>query len=167
MTALLRIPSSLLEEIRGDLHRPHDHALERIGFLLTRATMSSRGPLLLAARYAPVPEGDYLRTTDAGAKIGLAAIRRALGWAASGDGVFHVHEHWGYGCPRLSPTDREALADLMPALCALGRDSMHGALLLSADSGGAIAWSSGASNPRPIEISVVGAPLRFWKGDIR
>lgn len=167
MTPVLRIPSSLLEEIRSDLRRPHDHAWERVGFLRVRLTESARGPLLLAASYEPVPDGDYLRASDVGARIGIAAIRRALGWAASGDGVFHVHEHAGCGCPRLSSVDREGLKGLMPALCAVGQQSMHGALLLSTDAGGAAAWSFAATDSMALDVSVIGNPIAFWRGDIR
>ena len=98
MTTIFRARSDLLRKVRGDLERPHEHAAERVGFLLCRAaSLGSEGLLVLAADYHSVADEDYLRDESVGAMMGPAAIRKAMQRAYAGGAqdvsLFHVHMH--------------------------------------------------------------------------
>jgi hypothetical protein len=160
----LRIPRALLDQMWSDLRRPHAFAYERVGFLLVREAESPGGRILLARRYEPVREEEYTRDTRVGARINRDAIRRALGYALTGEGVLHVHLHAHQGVPGFSHVDEKNLHDLVPSFCAVAPHVIHGALLLSDDHGIAWCWRDGHEGAFPAsKITIVGTPLLCWE----
>lgn len=162
----MRVPAPLLESMRGDLERPHPFADERVGFLLVGQSPGRRETLLMARKYISLPDAEYIEDHGVGARIGEEAIRTAMRHALAGEGVFHVHMHAEDGRPAFSCVDVENLAELIPAFCKAAPALVHGALLLSNDSGIAQAWTRhGDENGVPVErISIVGSPLHLWEG---
>src|SRR5690349_13978435 len=120
MKVTVRIPKALLVAMRLDLARPHDHALERVGFLVARGAQHDRGMLLLAMDYAAVADEDYIPDSRVGARINSHAIRSALQRAlTSGDSVLHTHAHEHSGTPGFSGVDARTLVDLVPSFRAV------------------------------------------------
>lgn len=160
----LRMPRVLLEQMRADLRRPHDFAAERVGFLLAREAEGCGEKLILARRYEPVLEEEYLRDPQVGARINREAIRRMLGYALEGESIFHVHLHEHLGTPLFSPVDEENLRELMPSFCAVAPQAIHGALLLSGDQGTALGWKFGREAAFAVSrITCIGTPLLRWE----
>lgn len=160
----LRIPRALVDQMRADLHRPHAFAHERVGFLLIREAEGAGGRLLLASRYEPLREDEYLDDPRVGARINRNAIRRMLALALTGESIFHVHLHEHSGMPAFSAVDECNLRELIPSFCGVAPRSIHGALLLSDNQGLAWGWKAGHDGPFPIStITIVGAPLMRWE----
>jgi hypothetical protein len=160
----LRIPRALLDQMWSDLRRQHVFAYERVGFLLVREADSPAGRILLARRYEPVREEEYIRDTRVGARINRDAIRRALGYALAGEGVLHVHLHDHLGVPSFSHVDEKNLHELVPSFCAVAPQAIHGALLLSDDHGIAWCWRAGEESAfLASKITIIGSPLLCWE----
>ena len=150
MRVLFKITSSLLELVREDLLRPHDFALERVGFLSCRiASLKPSGLIILAGNYLPVADGDYVNDSTVGAMIGAEAIRKALQFAYNNDvGMFHVHMHDHSGSPHPSRTDLHETAKLVPDFWHVKPQMPHGAIILSRDSiSGRFSWRPSRSPP--------------------
>lgn len=160
----LRIPRSLVDQMWTDLRRPHAFAHERVGFMLIREAQGTDGRLLLASRYEPLREDEYLNDPRVGARINREAIRRMLTLALAGESIFHVHLHEHPGTPVFSAVDECNLRELLPSFCGAAPQGIHGALLLSDDRGLAWGWKAGQDSPFPIStITVVGCPLMRWE----
>jgi hypothetical protein len=160
----LRVPQALLDQMRTDLRRPHDFASERVGILLAREAEGHGDKLLLAWRYEPVHEHEYIDDRCVGARINREVIRRMLSYALSGESVLHVHLHEHSGRPGFSFVDEKNLQELIPSFRAVAPQCIHGALLLSADHGIAWGWMAGREGAIPASsITVVGQPLQYWE----
>lgn len=167
MTIHFKITAELLDRVRVDLGRPHEFALERVGFITARpGRLHDGGLVLLAAGYLPVAEDDYLDKPGFGALIGPAAIRKALEHTYNNSvGMFHVHEHPGGGRPGFSRTDEREMRKFVPDFFNARADVPHGALVLSADSMHGYSWLSRTAGPLPImRFSVVGSPMHLIGG---
>jgi hypothetical protein len=167
MSVIVRIPRALYKAIITDLTRPHAFAAERVGFLFTRPGRSSDGRwLALAVGYEPVAEEHYTPTNDPwiGVEINSGGIRAAMQHILNtGEGAFHVHLHEHYGAPRFSSVDLRDLPPMVASFQYVGRQAVHGGLVLSWDSATALAWEPGQSNPATVEkITVVGFPLAIF-----
>jgi hypothetical protein len=168
MTTIFRIRADLLAAVRTDLHRRHPFAAERVGFLLCRAgSLVENGIVVLAARYEPVADGDYLRDRRVGAMMGPAAIRKAMQCAYNGGAqdisLFHVHMHDHHGLPGLSPVDSRESRKFVPDFFNVAPSLPHGVIVLSRDKAVGLCWRSQLQAPVPIDqFVVVGAPLTFW-----
>lgn len=77
MSARIRIPQKLYEDIQADLARSHAHAYERVGFLYCRRVAAIPNPILLAVEYQPVADANYIADSSVGARIGSMAIHDA------------------------------------------------------------------------------------------
>lgn len=160
----VRIPRSLYERIHVDLKRPHHHAAERVGFLITSFKQYADGSfLLLMNDYHPLSDDEYVPDSSCGARIGSDAIRAAMQRVMNtGLGSFHVHIHYGSGIPCLSNTDRRELPRLVQSLCVVGPDCVHGIFLLSENACTCWVWLPGFDEPVvPEQISVVSYPMTF------
>lgn len=159
---MLRIPKQLVTEIRADLHRRHEFAFERVGYVLARA----EGELIIALEYLPLLDSEYLPTESVGAEFSDAAITRVLRKAAKGKYcVLHTHEHGHHGRPWFGAVDRASLRELTPAFFGMS-PGPHGGLLLSHDDASALVWAAPGATPVVVpRITQVGFPLSFWSVD--
>lgn len=170
MTAHIRLLKSLYERVLADLQRPHPFASERVGFLLARmGTAANDTHLIFLVDYLPVPDDQYLPTTDLaiGAEISSAAIRNTMQRVMStGEGAFHAHLHEHLGRPRFSRVDMKDLPLLAQSFQCASPVSAHGGFLFSKDDCTASIWLPGQSDPVTAgKISVIGYPLQFHGGD--
>ena len=108
MKVKFKMTSSLLQEVRQDLARPHAFAAERVGFLSCGVTRSKGGIIVLASQYHSVADEDYLDDQSVGAMMAAAAIRKALQLAYGlKRSMVHVHSHEHQGRPWFS-SDRSS-----------------------------------------------------------
>jgi hypothetical protein len=160
MRATVRIPRALLAAMRLDLTRPHDHALERVGFLIARCAQHDGGMLLLATDYAAVADVDYIPDSRVGARINSHAIRSALQRAlTSGNSLLHTHAHEHSGTPGFSGVDVRTLVDLVPSFRAVAPRAPQGGVVLSHDRAAARLWLPGEHEPVGAKMVFVGWPL--------
>lgn len=161
MKTRLLIPENLLSRIHSDLDRPHDFALERVGFLfcgIADLGVSELG--LYAARYLPVEDGHYVNDRTMGAVIGAAAFRSALQICYRNPcSIFHVHRHDHFGKPSPSLVDKQESRRFVPDFWKVAPRHPHGALVLSLDSGSGEIWFPGSIGILPLsQITFVGTP---------
>ncbi len=164
MRVTFKITRRLLGIVRDNLNRPHAFAAERVGFLSCRmAALKPEGCLVLAHRFHPVADEDYVRDFSVGAMMGAAAIRKALQFALSNEvGMFHVHAHEHTGLPRFSGVDLRETAKFVPDFWHVRPHAAHGAIVLSLDSIAGLCWYPLISAPISISrFSIVGSPMWF------
>ncbi len=163
MKTRLRMTQSMFAKIVGDLRRPHEFAVERVGFLFCKQSSTPSGALLLAFKYAPIRDEQYIRDESVGARFDSSSIREAM-QAALSDSVstFHVHLHEHPGTPRFSGTDVREMQALMPCFVNVCPNRVHGALVLSSDSATANGWSASQPHGERVRVTVVGSPLRIF-----
>ena len=162
MRAHLKIPRSLVLQIRADLHRAHSFAHERIGFLTAGATQRSNGDVLLITReYSPVDDDDYEHDSSCGARIGGSAFRKALQLAyRARSALFHIHSHGGSGIPDFSGIDLESGAEFVPGFFEAIPSMPHGMIVLSNDRAAALLWLDKRTPPiRISSFAFAGAPM--------
>lgn len=161
----LRIPSSLLAEMLRDLRRRHEYAAERVGFLHCNQSALRSGNLLLAYKYHPLRNDQYLEDDSVGASFDGSSIREAMQAALTEhSSVFHVHLHEHRGRPRFSGIDKREMQKIMPCFVNLCPDRIHGALVLSIDSAIANVWGTDLppQGQSPDKISSVGSQIHCW-----
>ena len=164
MSIIFKINRSLLQDIRKDLARPHPFAYERVGFISAGFSAERENLWVFAQAYRPIADEDYLDDPTVGAMMGPEAIRKALQWAMSGLGIFHVHTHCGFGLPAFGALDLREQAKFVPNFFQLAPKQAHGALVLSDDSCNGNIWLSSSHEPEQITDFVeVGSPLTIWK----
>lgn len=165
MTVRLKIDGRLLDDARQDLRRPHAFAHERVGFFTAGAADLS-GRLLLTVRdYMPVSDEDYEIDRKVGAKIGSAAMRKAVQSAYRPPAaLLHVHTHGGRGKPAFSGVDLNSAKNFVPGFFETTPRMPHGLLVLSNDSVHGILWLANDRPPVIIdEFQRIDAPLqREW-----
>lgn len=162
MNTKLRITQKMVADTIADLRRLHEFAFERVGFLFCRQSRTPAGMLLLACRYVPVRDEQYIPDETVGARFDSSSIREAMQVVLSeGLSVLHVHLHDHTGEPRFSGTDNREMKALMPCFVNVRPDRVHGALVLSADSAVAKIWSNGGAEGEPLRITVVGPRMKF------
>jgi len=159
-----RIPSRIYQEMILDLRRPHSFAHERVGFLFTRSKKLLSGTLLiLATKYVPVDDADYIHDETVGARINNTAIRKAMQQIYDFKlGGFHVHMHGHAGTPSPSFTDRKGLPGIVESFANISGAELNGYLILSNDSFYAtIKSGSGTPYFSPDLFAVLGYPMQF------
>ncbi len=163
MNIILKLANRLVEEMRSDLRRPHEFAYERVGFLYCKQSALRSGNLLLAVRFQPIRDDQYIADPTVGARFDSSSIRTAMQTALSeGLATFHVHLHEHSGRPHLSGTDEREMRALMPCFVNLRPDRFHGALVLSGDSATARVWGLQGVRGQPVDkIVLVGAKMKF------
>jgi hypothetical protein len=153
----------MLAKIRRDLHRPHDFAHERVGFMTAGATRVGSHELLLMAReYRPVADEDYEPDLTVGVRIGSNAMRKAAQFAyQSRSTLLHVHSHGGYGRPDFSGVDVKSGREFVPGFFHSVPRMPHGMIVLSNDSATCMLWFDPEEDGTyAAEFIGVGAPFR-------
>ena len=164
MNIALRIPDSLTEVILADLRRQHPFAYERVAFLLCKQTSVPSGLLLLAYKYIPIRDDQYIEDHTVGAKFDSSAIRDGMQAALSeGAAALHVHLHDHVGRPHMSRTDVREMQALMPCFVNLCPERVHGALVFSVSAAVAKVWGTHlpAEGTPVSKITSVGSSIRF------
>lgn len=158
----LRFTDDLEARIHADLDRPHDVALERVGFIACRVGLARNTQVLLAYDYLPVDDACYLASREMGALIDAEAIRAAMQRAFRDKcAVVHVHRHDHPGLPRFSRIDEEENSKLIPTFWNVSPKMPHGALVLSLDRAHGKVWGSRGDSPDPlVKITSVGNKLK-------
>lgn len=167
MNIALRIPDPLADAILADLRRPHVFAYERIGFILNKQTSGPSGVLLLAYKYVPIRDDQYIEDHSVGAKFDSSAIRDGMQAALTeGASVLHVHFHDHAGRPHMSRTDIREMQALMPCFVNLCPELVHGAIVFSLDAAVARIWGLHLPSEGVLasKITLVGARIRFLGG---
>lgn len=162
----VRLARGLYDRVLEDLRRPHTFAYERVGFLSAKLGIAVDGlRLVLLADYHPVPDHQYMKDSDCGARINSDAIREAMQRVIdTGAGSFHVHLHEHRGAPRFSETDADETPRVVAGLRTVGPSFPHGMLLLSDDRAEAWVWLPGdAEHRRAASINVAGRPMGFLR----
>lgn len=165
MKVCLKINGNLLDAVRRDLHRPHPFAYERVGFFTAGVAELGDRMLLLVRDYMPVADEDYEIDYKVGAKIGSAAMRKAVQSAYRPTAtLLHVHTHGGQGKPGFSAVDLNSARVFVPGFFETTPRMPHGLLVLSNDAAHGLLWL--ASDRLPVTIDQfqrVDTPLqREW-----
>lgn len=162
----IRIPEPLLHQVHQDLSRRHAHAHERVGFFYCKVADAGDQTIILAERYEPVADEDYLVSDQIGALMGPAAIRKALQSTYKGGyAMFHVHRHEHRGTPGFSRVDLSESAKFVPDFWKVAPRRPHGTLVLSHDEAAGLAWCPQTRQPVPIaDIYSVGTRLHRLGG---
>ncbi len=165
MTVHLKIDGRLLDDARKDLHRPHPFAHERVGFFTAGAADLGDRLLLTIRGYTPVADEDYEIDRKVGAKIGSAAMRKAVQSAyRPAAALLHVHTHGGGGKPGFSRVDLDSADDFVPGFFETTPRMPHGLLVLSNDAGHGLLWLANDRAPVAIDhFQRIDAPTqREW-----
>lgn len=152
-----RVTSSFIQEVRRDLSRPHAFAHERVGFITVRAASGADGLVLLAEKYYPVADGEYVRDNTVGAMIGQEALRKALELALlQGVGVFHAHMHFPSARLSFSSTDLREQAKFVPDFFKVCPQMPHGAVVLNDKALAGRIWTAPSHVKNIDEFNIVG-----------
>ncbi|MHA6279364.1 HesA/MoeB/ThiF family protein [Salinimicrobium sp. CAU 1759] len=160
----IRIAESLCHQIQKDLSRPHEFALERVGFVSGQSKETGKNEeLIIINEYFSVADKDYIADETVGARINGEAIRKAMQLALSKKcSIFHVHEHIGRGAPIFSQTDLDELPRIAEAMINANPRSTHGVLLLSEDKADVLVFSKKEKDNIILEkVTRVGFPTTF------
>jgi hypothetical protein len=165
MRTILKLTSTLYDDLVRRLREPHDFAAERVAFLKCRPALSATSLLLLAGGVHHVEDGDYVDDPSAGATIGRSGLRKALQTAyTEAVSMIHVHFHGHCGRPGFSRTDLRENALFVPDFWNVQPCLPHGAAVFSFDSAVGQCWIPGSSSPSGVEVAIVGSPMRCtWK----
>jgi hypothetical protein len=160
----IKLTDALMRAIQHDLHRPHQFALERVGFITAGGAHAGKGVTLYCRDYHPVDDEDYESTLAAGAQIGTDAMRKALESAlATRSALLHVHTHGGRGRPEFSSTDLRSAAQFVPAFFNALPGMPHGLVVLSNDSARGLIWTGPKTRPTYVDgFTQIGASVRKY-----
>jgi hypothetical protein len=167
----VRLAGRLYRQIVEDLERPHPFAAERVGFVLGRTgSLAAGGKLILLTKYRQLPDNEYIRDPEVGARIGSESITWAMQAAYFGrknrEGVFHVHLHPHGGAPRMSTVDRQDTPELIKSFQNVSPLASHGAIIFSRDHGAAWILEPGDRELRAAgRLRVVAQPIGFFEGE--
>jgi hypothetical protein len=167
---IMRIPEILRIKMLEDLRRPHMHAGERVGFLFTQSkSLDEKTILVIATKYQPVADEDYIEDSSVGAKIGSNAIRTAMQTVRkTKSGCFHVHLHEHSGKPVPSGTDRKGLPGVVESLSNIAAGEAIGILILSQDNFFSAVQLNNHAGLLPADlITVVGFPMEFHYNTVK
>lgn len=129
---IVRIPKEVYKIIQSDLCRPHDFALERVGFVSSSHKRLKDGSyIILIKDYHPVADKNYIEDPSVGARINSDAIREALQRTISEDvGVFHIHHHcFSETVPKFSYTDLSDNPEIVKSLSYANKNQAHGMIV--------------------------------------
>lgn len=165
MNVQLKIDGRLLDQVRQDLRRPHPFAHERVGFFTAGVADLGDCLLLLVRDYTPVADEDYEIDPNVGAKIGSAAMRKAVQSAyRPAAALLHVHTHGGRGKPGFSGVDLKSAMAFVPGFFETTPRMPHGLLVLSDNAAHGLLWLANNLPPETIDqFRRIDAPLqREW-----
>jgi hypothetical protein len=160
MKTLFRATADFMAYVRRDLGRPHAFAHERVGFIAVRASAGYEHLVLLAERYYPVDDQDYVPDSTVGALIGQEALRKALEIALlQSVGMFHIHAHFFPGRLWFSRTDLREQIRFVPDFFSVCENMPHGALVLNHTDAAGRVWLSRMRIETIDEFDTVGAKV--------
>lgn len=160
----LRVPSVYYQAMIDDLQRPHDFAMERVGFFSTNVSNAGdKFRIITVTEYHSVDDRHYINDPYVGAKINGAAIREAMQRIiSSGMGCLHVHLHNHTGKPGPSYTDLSSLPEVAKAFHNADSKSPNGYAIFSKDSFYCIANISDEYKQFEVDqLTIVGYPMHF------
>jgi len=160
----IRIPASIYKLMLDDLQRVHPYAFERVGFLYTTSKFEQGNKILvLAKRYVPVDDSDYIEDDSVGAKINSTSIRKSMQLLLDNhEGGFHIHLHFHTGKPTPSYIDKEGIPGIIESFGNISPKQTHGYIILSKDSIFAtVKYGREESYYEPSKVSIVGNPMKF------
>src|SRR5262249_5973861 len=145
----------------------HPFAAERVGFVFGKTGTAADDRIVLLTRYHSIPDDHYIDDDTVGARIGSDAMTWAMQAVYHGrparEGIFHVHMH---GCPGetgMSRTDAREVPLMIPGFQSVGRDAVHGIIILSLDHGSSWVRLPQTKDLVPCgSISVIGTPVRVF-----
>lgn len=156
-----KIPKKLKEKILEDLSRKHEHAYERVGFILTKTHLVNNKKIILAYDYKAVLDEDYIIDDNVGARINSKAIKRALETAYFENcGVFHVHTHLHKGKPSESFSDEEGISPMIESISRINKESF-GYVIFSENSALCKVRSNNNDFNEAELYSEIGYPMKF------
>jgi hypothetical protein len=166
MRTVFRANSLFMSDVRKDLLRPHAFAHERVGFITIRAAMGTESLVMLAEKYYPVADEDYLRDPSVGAMIGQEALRKALEIALlQRVGVFHVHMHGLSQRLWFSGTDLREQVKFVPDFFKVCPNMPHGAIVLNAKTAAGRAWRAAGNVSSIDEFDITGVRMTITRAD--
>ena len=152
---VIKLTTSMYQEVLRDLSREHAYAAERCGFVLARSTQGGRQIFL--TKYMSIEDRHYGDNPNVGAEIDGEVLREVLKEAYKDKcGVFHVHMHADFGTLGFSSTDLHFFDGFMPALKGVSSSQPHGALLFDGRRGIAKVWSTDGKIVSAARIIIVG-----------
>lgn len=162
----IKIPASLLAEIKNDLRREHAHAYERAGFLFGKRVIAKPDThIVYLNQYMSVDDRNYVVDPSVGARINSQAITKAMQHAyTEKKGMFHVHLHdFDFSdLPGFSGTDEDELPPIAKSGLNFVPDEFHGIIVLGNSAINAVVFKKGIELPiKPSQISVLGYPMEF------
>lgn len=157
MNVIFKITSGLHAEVCRHLSKPHEFALERVGFISCAPSELEGGDLLiLAKKFHPVKDENYVNDREVGARINSNAIREVMQYAYNNNvSMFHVHAHLHMGKPDFSKTDKVNNKNLIPCFWNVQPRLPHGAIVLSSNSLHGICHKSRGDGPIDVTRFVV------------
>ncbi|MGH8291256.1 MAG: hypothetical protein ACREV7_20030 [Steroidobacteraceae bacterium] len=165
MKILFRATGDFMACVRRDLERPHPFAHERVGFIAVRATAGHGHLVLLAERYHPVADEEYVEDDTVGALIGQEALRKALEIALlQSVGILHVHAHFFHGRLWFSRTDLREQMRFVPDFFSVRENMPHGALVVNHTSAAGRVWLSRTAVQTIDEFDTVGDRVDVARG---
>ena len=162
---IIKIPSVLLNRIKKDLKRPHEFALERIGFILSDfKTFEFGKTIILLNDYQVINDQFYIDDPEVGARIDSNAIRMGMQSILDNQaGCFHVHYHeFSLDMPELSDTDFIDNPEIVNSFSNTKKDQTHGMIVLGQKGANAFVKMPGADKVVKVDkIIEVGYPFHF------
>lgn len=160
-----KITSQLFSDIRGDLHRRHSFAHERVGFVGAELSLHGCCCTVLAHTYIPVADEDYIDDPSVGAMMSADAMYKGMNWAFEQNvALFHIHTHGGSGVPGFSNVDVRESDKFVPDFFKVRPERPHGAIVLSNTHAFGRIWLDRKAPSQPIdEFHLVGPHCRKWR----
>lgn len=156
----IKISSSLVDEIKKDLQRPHSFAHERAGFCFGKSVqLANDNWIVIINEYEVISDDNYIETDEACARINSEAIRLAYQKAYSEKiGLFHIHMHeFTRGIPEFSYIDNKSIPQLAKSVQSYSNQQVHGMIVLSQGSINAKALlPQDGELLKPYQISIIG-----------
>ena len=162
MNVIFQISEPLLQTIHEDLSRPHEFALERVGFITCHSHLDAEGNITIVTRaYHPIRDSHYIDDPHYGALMGADAIRKALELSYNQKAsIVHIHRHEHRGRPQFSRTDIIESNKFMPNFHNVSPSLPHAAIVLSYNSMAGRCWPESKKPPVPIRKFIITRPSR-------
>jgi len=160
MSITFQINETLLRNIHEDLSRPHEFALERVGFITCIPQTDNDKSLTIASKaYHPIKDGHYIDDPRYGALMGANAIRMALELCYNQNtSIIHIHRHEHRGSPQFSRTDIIESNKFVPSFINVKPLLPHATIVLSYNSMAGRCWLPNMESPVPINKFIITKP---------
>lgn len=141
----IHFENNVLSVALQDLHRPHSHAFERIGYFIGDVIEE----LFVANEWLSFEDDLYEETDEVGARIGKAGMKKLMSAALTKNRSFlQFHLHDFERIPHFSSTDLSSLKEIMPSLFNFSSANFHGGLILGSTHFRSIVWKRNQIEPK-------------------